>query len=81
MYAIIDCMLLADNDNSGNCGETTTGNFPVDEENHSSEEELISHLFESYLAEIIHVRFNTTEALNISHRAPHIEFLTPPPEL
>ena len=81
---IAECMQHSDYGNSNNIadsGSNTTSGTPLEEENRSSEEELIPHAFEKYFTEIIHVKINSVKFEDISHIEPHIEFLTPPPEI
>ncbi len=78
---MIDCMHYTDCDSPNTSAEAVPNTLPLEEDNGSSEDELIPHASESYLAEIIHVRLHSSDAHMNNHVAPHIEFTTPPPEI
>ena len=79
--AIIENMHHSDYGSSNNCADATGSGFPAEEEKAGCEDELITHAFEDYVAEVIHVKLNSNVAHDTAHRAPHIEFVTPPPEI
>ena len=75
-----DYVKCSDSENTKNCAEHTS-NQHSEEENNGYEEEVISFVPECFLAGIVHTKLNINEACNFMHMAPHIEFLTPPPEI